>query len=70
MNRKAPSTRLNSWDWDRKHEAKRIAKLEKIRGLEALLECWEARDDADYAYILELRAKLRSARNQYESMKI
>jgi hypothetical protein len=70
MSRKAQSTHWDSRDYDRIHQQKRIAKLEKIRGLEALLQCWEERDDADYDYILELRAKLRSARNQYDAMKV
>jgi hypothetical protein len=36
----------------------------------ALLEEWEARDDADHDYILELRKKLRAVQCQYDAMKI
>jgi hypothetical protein len=61
---------LDDYDSERVHREKRIRKIERIQGLKALLEMWEARDDADHAYILELRAKLRSAENQLSAMKI
>lgn len=43
-------------------------KLEKIATLKALLEMWEAHPNHDHAYILKLRAKLRSAEHQLEAM--
>lgn len=55
---------------ERVHREKLQRKVQKIEGLRALLEMWEARDDADHAYILELRAKLRSAENQLVAMSI
>jgi hypothetical protein len=70
MSRKAPSTPLNSWDWEKIHRQKRLAKLEKIQGLKALLEMHEANPDADHDYLLGLRARLRSAENQYQCMKV
>lgn len=59
--------------WDspehsRKHSAKLLAKVQRVDTLKALLEMWEQRDDADHAYILSLRAKLRQAKNQLEAM--
>ena len=62
---------LNPREWDREHQQRRVAKLQKIQGLRDLLECWEERveTEADYAYVLELRAKLRSAQNQLDAMK-
>lgn len=67
-----PKIYLNSRDWDRAHQEKRIAKLQKIQGLRALLEMWEEciETDADHQYVLMLRAKLRSAENQYRAMKV
>ncbi len=62
-----------SWDnydqaSDRK--ARRIAKLQRIQGLRDLLETHEALEEPDHPYVLELRAKLRAAQNQYASMAI
>ena len=67
-----PKVYLNSREWDRVHQERRIAKLEKIQGLRALLEMWETRieSEADHEYILALRARLRSAENQYRAMKV
>ena len=67
-----PKIYLNSRDWDRAHQQKRIAKLEKIQGLRALLEMWEQRleTEEDHQYVLSLRARLRSAENQFNAMKI
>ncbi len=61
-------TNFASWDEEQAHRQKVIRKLEKIQGLEALLEMWEKQPDA-HEYILELRRKLRSAQNQYRAMK-
>ena len=61
---------MDSYGSDRVHQEKRRKKLDKILTLRALLEMWEARDDADHQYVLELRSKLRSAENQYAAMKI
>lgn len=53
------------------HQEKVLRKLEKIQVLKALLEEWEARpDEVDHDYLLGLRARLRSAQNQLESMSI
>jgi hypothetical protein len=61
---------LHSWDWDKLHQQKRIAKLEKIQTLRALLEMHESNPDHDHEYLLGLRARLRSAENQFNAMKI
>jgi hypothetical protein len=65
-----------TWDHQRRHQAKLTQKLQKIQTLQALLEVWETHynPDAtsateDHAYIIHLRAKLRSAQNQYEAMR-
>lgn len=60
--------RWDDWEQGKEHKARVISKIERIQGLEALLQTWEGRDDADHEYILELRARLRKARNQYEAM--
>jgi len=59
--------------WDdyhsqRSHQNKVIRKLQRIQTLQALLTMWESHHNPDYAYILELRRKLRSALHQYEAM--
>ncbi len=65
-----------SWQEELDHRQKVIRKLEKLQGIEALLAEWEGKQidglfcDEDYQYILELRAKLRSVRNQYEAMRL
>ncbi len=51
-------------------QARRIAKLERIQGLRDLLETHEALEEPDHPYVLELRAKLRAAQNQYDCMRI
>ena len=56
--------------YDRVHRDKLQRKYEKIETLRALLEMWEANPDHDHEYILELRAKLRSAENQLASMSL
>jgi hypothetical protein len=70
MSRQAQSVHWDSWDLEKIHRDKVTAKLDRIAGLKALIETWEARDDADHQYILELRAKLRSAVNQYEAFSL
>jgi hypothetical protein len=61
----------DSRDLDRQHREKLARKYERIQGLRALLEMWEARpDEAGHEYILQLRAKLRSAENQLAAMTI
>jgi hypothetical protein len=48
-------------------------KLEKIQGLVALLDSWEAQpeDTVEYRkYLSNLRQKLHSARTQYKAMAI
>jgi hypothetical protein len=58
------------WDQDKIHREKLIAKAQKIQGLRALLEMWEERpDEVDREYLLALRARLRSAENQFAAMK-
>jgi hypothetical protein len=59
---------LDSWDAQLIHRAKVVRKLQKIQGLQALLDAWEGHPNPDHAYILELRRKLRSAQHQYEAM--
>ncbi len=62
-----------SWDdyyQDQEHKARRIAKLQRIRGLRDLLETHEANPDNDHEYVLKLRARLRAAQNQLEAMAV
>ncbi len=62
-----------SWQEELDHRQKVIRKLEKLQGIEALLAEWEARpeDSDEYRdYLLELRAKHRSVRNQYLAMRL
>jgi hypothetical protein len=59
----------DSWHQERAHQAKLLAKLQKIQTLQALLEVWESHPNPDHAYIIQLRAKLRSVVNQYEAMR-
>jgi hypothetical protein len=61
--------KLDSWDWELAHRQRVLRKLEKIQGLQALLDSWEGHPDPDYDYLREVRAKLRSAQKQYEAMK-
>jgi hypothetical protein len=68
--RKAQSTHWDSMQFERIHREKLAAKMQKIETLRALLEMWEAHPDHDHEYILELRAKLRSAENQLASMSL
>jgi hypothetical protein len=68
----AQRVNFRSWDEELAHRQNVIRKLEKMQGLESLLAEWEAQpqDSDEYrAYLLELRAKLRSVRNQYEAMR-
>ena len=60
---------LDSYEHEQVHREKVIRKAQKIEGLRALLEMWEERPDADHDYVLQLRAKLRSAENQLAAMK-
>ncbi len=53
-----------------RHRDKRQKKQERVQGLKSLLLMWESKDDADYDYILELRARLRNAQNQLAAMKL
>ncbi len=55
---------------DQEHKARRIAKLQRIQGLKDLLDTHEANPDNDHEYVLKLRARLRAAQNQLESMAI
>ena len=60
---------FESLERDRIHRQKLIAKIQRIDGLRALLEEWEAFPELDYQYVLRLRQRLRSAENQLEAMK-
>ncbi len=66
-----------SWDdygSGKVHKEKVVKKLARINGLRDLLSVWEKHEsqnghkDSDHKYVLELRAKLRCAQNQYEAM--
>jgi hypothetical protein len=68
----AQRTHFASWDEEISHRQKVHKKLDKIRGLQSLLDEWEAHpiDSDDYRdYLRELRDRLRCARVQYEAMK-
>lgn len=51
------------------HKQKVLRKLDKIAGLQDLLDTHENLPDPDHKYVLQLRAKLRCAQNQYNAMK-
>ena len=51
------------------HREKLLKKAQKVCGLQDLLEEWETVPDADYDYVLGLRARLRSAQNQLTAMR-
>ena len=60
-------------DHDKKHREAVTRKLEKIQGLVALLDTWEAQPEntVEYRkYRSNLRQKLHSARAQYKAMAI
>ncbi len=56
------------------HVEKVSKKHEKLKGLIALSETWEKLDDGNnpevHAYVIELRAKVRNAKNQLCVMKV
>jgi hypothetical protein len=65
-------TTFRTWEDELAHRNKVIKKLEKIQGLQALLDSWEAtpQNSDDYrAYLRTLRQRLRSAQTQYACMK-
>ena len=70
MSRRPQSTHWDTREGARVHQEKLIRKMQKIEGLKALLQMWEENPDHDHAYILELRAKLRSAENQLAAMSL
>ena len=59
----------NTREFDRLHREKLLKKAQKVCGLQDLLEEWETVPDADYDYVLGLRARLRSAQNQLTAMR-
>ena len=63
-----PRTHMGTREWDRIHHEKRVRKLERIQFLKDLQEMWEVREDVDDDYLRGLRARLRSAENQYAAM--
>ncbi len=63
-----------SWDdysSGKVHKEKVVKKYERIQGLQGLLKTWEEHDNTaeTHAYVLQLRAKLRCAQNQFEAMR-
>jgi hypothetical protein len=66
---KSERVKLDSWEWEQVHRQKVLRKLDKIQGLQALVDSWEAHPDPDYDYLRQLKAKLRSAQQQYAAMK-
>ncbi len=61
-----------SWDdygSGKVHKEKVVRKYERIQGLKALLQTHEDDPDHDHSYVLQLRAKLRCAQNQFEAMR-
>ncbi len=65
----------DDWKQDRDHRERVIKKRERILGLEALLQMWDAKgkasglNDRDHQYVLKLRARHRAAQNQLEAMR-
>jgi hypothetical protein len=51
-----------------RHYATVERKRDRVKGLEALLEAWEAAGTASVTYLRDLRRKLASARTQLKSM--
>jgi hypothetical protein len=65
-------TNPRTWEDELIHRKKVIKKLEKIQGLQALLDSWQATplNTDDYrAYLRTLKQKLRTAQTQYACMK-
>jgi hypothetical protein len=70
---KAGTHYFSQWDHDKKHREAVTRKLEKIQGLVALLDTWQAQPEntVEYRkYLNNLRQKLNSARMQYKAMAI
>jgi len=70
---KAGKHYFTQWDHDKKHRDAVLRKLERIKGLVALLDTWEKKpqDNDEYReYLGKLRQRLRSARTQYQAMAI
>ena len=55
-------------EMDKRHRDKVQRKYEKIETLKALVEMWESDPDA-HEYVVELRARLRTAVANLEAMK-
>ncbi len=61
----------DDWESGKKHKERAIKKVQRIQGLKDLLDTHEADPDTyDHEYVLSLRARLRAAQNQLESMAI
>jgi hypothetical protein len=60
----------DDWEQGKAHKARAIKKMQRIQGLKDLLDTHEADPDNDHEYVLKLRARLRAAQNQLESMAI
>ena len=75
---KAGKHYFTQWDHDKEHREAVTRKLEKIQGLVALLDTWEAQPEnaVEYQkYLNNLRHKLNSARTvrkqwQYEQIRV
>ena len=59
---------VESYDLDRIHSQRLLQKVQKIDTLKALIEMWEQNPNA-HDYVIQLRAKLRSAENQFLAMR-
>jgi hypothetical protein len=70
MSRQPQSVHWDSLEHDKAHREKVIAKWQKIQTLRALVEMHEADPNCDHEYLLALRARVRSAENQYKAFSL
>ena len=70
MSRQAQPVHWDSWDQELIRRQKVQAKLDRIQTLKALIDTWESSQNYDHEYVVELRAKLRQAVNQYEAFSL
>ena len=63
-------TEPRTWEEEKEHRRKVLSKLQRVQGLQSLIDEWEPIDsDEARDYLRELKERLRQARHQYFSMK-
>jgi hypothetical protein len=51
------------------HKERLLKKVQRIEGLESLLQMWDERGEPDDDYVRGLRARLRKAQNELRCMR-